>query len=337
MTAQQREAPPATVQDDSVIRVAHRRFAGARTRVLEVGPQPDAETPRRRSARRSARPVAPRLVLLHGYCDSADTWRPVLEELAAAGHSAVAVDLPGFGEADALRPGAMLPQLDTFLTALIKEQSVLGPVVLAGNSLGGTISLRAAQSTRLPVAGVVSIAAPGFVDSWLIRTVARFPVPLRLYSSLPLPVPSFVVKAIAEQLVPRLLYADAALADVTQVRRFTDLFPDYRATTGRLEQARQLVEELATAYQLDNVRTPLLVVACGKDKLVSAASGKQLHSLVPHSRLLVRDDWGHCPQLDDPSAIAELITYFAASATHAKRGRAAAGAGRPVGTETAAG
>ncbi|WP_153035012.1 alpha/beta fold hydrolase [Amycolatopsis sp. YIM 10] len=335
MTAQQREAPP-TVLDDSGIRVAHRRYAGARTRVLEVGPQPDADTPRRRSARRSARPATPRLVLLHGYCDSADTWRPVLEELAAAGHSAVAVDLPGFGEADALRPGAMLPQLDTFLAALIKEQSVLGPVVLAGNSLGGTISLRAAQSTRLPVTGVVSIAAPGFVDSWLIRTVARFPVPLRLYSSLPLPVPGFVVRAIAEQVVPRLLYADSALADTTQVRRFTELFPDYRATTGRLEQARQLVEELTTAYQLDTVRAPLLVVACGKDKLVSAASGKQLHSLVPHSRLLVRDDWGHCPQLDDPPAIAELITYFAASAAHGKQRRVAGSVASEVDTEASA-
>lgn len=276
--------------------------------MLEVGPT--TPEPVRRRGKRAAKPG--RLVLLHGYCDSADTWRPVLSELAAAGVPAIAVDLPGFGEADALRAGPMLPQLDAFAAAVLREQAVQGPVVLAGNSLGGTTGLRAAQNPRLPLAGVVSIAAPGFADSWLVRTVAKYPLPLRLYSALPLPVPGFLVRAVAEQVVPRLLYADRAVADAEQVRRFTELFPDYRATTTRLEQARQLVEELATAYQLDAVKSPLLVVACGKDKLVSAASGRRLHALVPHSRLLVRDDWGHCPQLDNPAEISELLAYFTA-------------------------
>ncbi|WP_037362513.1 alpha/beta fold hydrolase [Amycolatopsis orientalis] len=319
MTATQRPAPAdrggRPPSDPAPVRESFRRFAGIRTRVLEVGP-PVAEAPAPKRTRRKGaeKPRAPRLVLLHGYCDSADTWRPVLGELAAAGIAAVAVDLPGFGEAQPLRPGPMLPQLDAFTAAVVREQAVLGPVVLAGNSLGGTMSLRAAQNHRLPTAGVVSIAAPGFVDSWLVRTVGRNPLPLRLYSSLPLPVPGFLVRAVAGQVVPRILYADSKHADASQVARFTTLFPDYRATTSRLEQARQLVSELADAYRLDLITIPLLAVACGKDKLVTAASGRKLHTLVPHSRLVVREDWGHCPQLDDPAEVAELLAFFAAGA-----------------------
>ncbi|GAB3388951.1 alpha/beta fold hydrolase [Amycolatopsis echigonensis] len=319
MTATQRPVPAGRggrhPSEPEPIRESFRRFAGMRTRVLEVGPPvAEASAPKRTRRKGAEKPRAPRLVLLHGYCDSADTWRPVLGELAAAGIAAVAVDLPGFGEAQPLRPGPMLPQLDAFTAAVVREQAVLGPVVLAGNSLGGTMSLRAAQNHRLPTAGVVSIAAPGFVDSWLVRTVGRNPLPLRLYSSLPLPVPGFLVRAVAGQLVPRILYADSRQADAGQVRRFTTLFPDYRATTSRLEQARQLVAELADAYRLDLIRIPLLAVACGKDKLVTAASGRKLHTLVPHSRLVVREDWGHCPQLDDPAEVAELLTFFAAGA-----------------------
>ncbi|WP_199434935.1 alpha/beta fold hydrolase [Qaidamihabitans albus] len=343
MTAVQREASPATANPEvpgPEIRVGHRRFAGFRTRVLEVGPRPaEVGAGRRSGLRRSRRPgqtrTAPRLVLLHGYCDSADTWRPVLERLAEDGHAAVAVDLPGFGEADPLRPGAILPQLDAFTAALLREQSVLGSVVLAGNSLGGTMGLRAGQNPRLPVSGIVSIAAPGFVDSWLVRAVGRYPLPLRLYSALPLPVPGFVVRRVAEQVIPRLLYADAGTAEQHHVRRFAELFPDYRSTTSRLEQARQLVGELAEAYQPDRVQVPLLVVACGKDRLVSAAAGRRLHALVPHSRLLLRDDWGHCPQLDDPRSIAELLTFFAAGARRQSAPGKTAGAASTGATEAA--
>lgn len=321
MTAMQREveATPGSRQagPDDVIRTGRRSFAGARTRVLEVGPRPKRGTGR--------------LVLLHGYCDSADTWRPALAELAAAGIPAVAIDLPGFGEADPLRPGPMLAQLDAFVAEAVRFYAGRGKVVLAGNSLGGTLSLRAACRANLPINGVASIAAPGFVDSWLVRTVGRYPLPLRLVASLPLPVPGFVVRTVAEFVVPRLLYADHNAAEAAHVARFTGLFPDFRSTTARLDQARQLVAELADAYDgLESITVPLLVVACGKDRLVTAAAGRRLHTLVPHSQLMLREEWGHCPQLDDPGAIAELLSYFRAGALHHKPRRRSPRAAREV-------
>src|SRR3954463_8968797 len=60
----------------------------------------------------------PGILLLHGWGDSADTWRPLLAELGARARRALAVDLPGFGEATRLAPGARLPQLDAFAATL---------------------------------------------------------------------------------------------------------------------------------------------------------------------------------------------------------------------------
>src|SRR4051794_2342431 len=59
----------------------------------------------------------PPLLFLHGFADSADTWRLVLERLARAGRRALAVDLPGFATAGRLKPRAGLPPLDAVARA----------------------------------------------------------------------------------------------------------------------------------------------------------------------------------------------------------------------------
>src|SRR5512132_2296427 len=115
-------------------------FAGFDTRVLELEGD------------------GPGLVLLHGWGDSADTWRPLLAELGARDRRAIAVDLPGFGTASRLGSGAMLPQLDAFAAELVRQSAEGEDVVVVGNSLGGVTALRLAEREDLPLAGVVPVA-----------------------------------------------------------------------------------------------------------------------------------------------------------------------------------
>src|SRR5215211_6063396 len=93
-------------------------LAGYRTRALELEGE------------------GPPLLLLHGFADSADTWRIVLDRLARAGRRALALDLPGYGAASPLKGGAILPQLDSFARAGVEHMGEKGAIV-AGNSLGG--------------------------------------------------------------------------------------------------------------------------------------------------------------------------------------------------------
>src|SRR5262245_6773018 len=81
----------------------------------------------------------PGIVLLHGWSHSADTWRPLLDELASRNRAALAVDLPGFGQATPLEPGALLPQLDEFAAQVVSVWAGDDPVVVAGASLGGCL------------------------------------------------------------------------------------------------------------------------------------------------------------------------------------------------------
>src|SRR3954451_24078881 len=85
----------------------------------------------------------PPLLLLHGFADSADTWRLTLDRLARAGRRALAVDLPGFADGGGVTAGRVLPQLDTFVGAAaerLASESGQAPIVV-GNSLGGCLAL----------------------------------------------------------------------------------------------------------------------------------------------------------------------------------------------------
>ena len=130
----------------------------------------------------------PPLILLHGWSDSADTWRPLLDLMRRSGRRAVALDMPGYGSASPLEPdGDVLPQLDRFLRAAVVRFAEGRPVLVAGNSLGGCVALRAAADPAVAIGGVVPIAPPGLdmagwfgviEGEWMVRAVLGSPLPL---------------------------------------------------------------------------------------------------------------------------------------------------------------
>ena len=135
-------------------------LAGFRTRVLAVGGR------------------GPGIILLHGFSDTADTWRAVLGPFAERGIRAAAVDLPSFGAADPLGPGPALPQLDMFVADAVRHWTVGDRApILVGNSLGGLLAARAAAGPD-PPAGVVLISPAGHAHSrWIdaLGWVSRMP------------------------------------------------------------------------------------------------------------------------------------------------------------------
>jgi pimeloyl-ACP methyl ester carboxylesterase len=81
---------------------------------------------------------APATLLIHGLGDEADTWRHVVEPLAARGR-VIAPDLPGFGRSDKPRRRYTIPFFCETLLALLDALS-LQRVTLVGNSLGGILA-----------------------------------------------------------------------------------------------------------------------------------------------------------------------------------------------------
>lgn len=104
----------------------------------------------------------PAVVLIHGLAEDRRSWRNMQDSLT--GVTTYAYDLRGHGDTDLGRPEASLIQLRDDLLGFL--ETVTGPAICVGFSLGGTIVLAAAAQrpdlvTRIVVIGTSSVVGRG--------------------------------------------------------------------------------------------------------------------------------------------------------------------------------
>jgi pimeloyl-ACP methyl ester carboxylesterase len=270
----------------------------------------------------------PTVLLLHGFSDSADCWRPVLRELAAMSRRAVAVDLPGHGHAGRLdRPP--LPHLDRFAAAFLRTYAGDDGAVLVGNSLGGLVALRAAARHETGLRAVAGLGPGGLayhrrVESLTRRLALLDPTTLCLAEWLPVP-PSLITRGAAALYTKRLA---RGRGDVEAARLYAS---HIRGMPSVVRLIRNVVALDADEAYLDadafgRIRVPILLIWGDCDQLTDVRGAETLLDAVPTSRLVILDDCGHCPQVEFPDTVAHLLAELPASA-HPDRGDAAVRAG----------
>lgn len=106
------------------------------------------------------------VLLVHGFPGTPAEMRPVGRVFADAGWSVHGLLLPGFGAEFPTLGDKQHPDWDAAIDAALADlRERYARIVIAGNSLGGALALRAAAAN--PVAGVVLFAPFWRVDSWL--------------------------------------------------------------------------------------------------------------------------------------------------------------------------
>ncbi len=268
-------------------------LAGFKTRVLELEGD------------------GPPILMFHGYADSADTWRQSLALLGRRGHRAVAVDLPGFGQADPLKAEPILPQFDAFASAALRYAagSHHDRVIVTGNSLGGCVSLRLAERCGDRLAGVMPVAPAGLEMSRLVYLAERDPI-LRTVLILPVPVSRALLRATVARLYRTLAFAMPDAVEKAVVLAFTAHLSD-RATVARiLNTGHRLLQELHEPYELARISVPVVVVWGDRDRLVFHRGAEQILATVPGARLELLPGIGHCPQVEAPERFTELLLEF---------------------------
>jgi len=247
------------------------------------------------------------LVLLHGLGSHWQMWEPVLPMLSAR-HDVIAVDLPGFGDSPMPAPGTP-PGVDSLCDLILGFLAELGigRPHLAGNSLGGMITLELARRGQARTACALSPA--GFFDPLETRLVRG-----TLWATVRL----------TRRLAP---YADALTGRPGQRKLLMNLFMAHPERLSRAEAAASVRAMAGAPWFDETLRTispwirdpapdPALPVAIGwgeKDRLLFPSQGKRAVQMIPSAKLVPLIDCGHLPTFDDPQQLADLMLQTTAA------------------------
>jgi pimeloyl-ACP methyl ester carboxylesterase len=251
-------------------------------------------------------------LLVHGYPDTAWTWRHLGPTLADAGFRAVAPFLRGYG------PTGPAPD-DSYLVAdvvadlvAIRDEIGAGPETpLIGHDWGAVAVWEIASSHPDAFGPKVAMAVPPpsvLIDVW--RSADSFPVGLRqLRMSWYFLLNQFgFTEALQGRMIPRLWrdWSPGYPADEDLARVFESL-PDRSHRRAALKFYRDNLRGGFTALAKISPRAPVLYLHGTADGCGQVALGRFAESgLPPGSRFEAVEGAGHFLQLEDPERIADL-------------------------------
>lgn len=243
---------------------------GLTVRVIESGPPRDD-------------PV----LLVHGLGACVYTYAETIPALAAAGHRAIAFDLPGHGLSD--KPTDESKYTTRALTdAILAVATAVGArrFSLVGHSMGGLLSLEVAMRSEGRLERLVLINAPGLGAAPILG-----------------PVKLMLLPRIVNRIVPALLTRTAAaltlrVAFGTRGRPTKRDIDEYWAPTQFDEYAWacracicQVTWRRAPATKLRSLRLPVLVIQGRRDLLVRGLASRA--KLIPTARIVTIRKGGH--------------------------------------------
>jgi pimeloyl-ACP methyl ester carboxylesterase len=253
-----------------------------------------------------ARGKAP-LVLVHGWLLSHYMWRHMVAPLVAAGHSVVALDLPGFGESDRPSPASYRYDATAFSDTLLDLLDTLGieRASLVGMSLGGAVSL------------VTAARHPERVERLVLVDPVVYPTTL--------PAEGYAVKL---PVVGQFLFRLALARKNIRYRMKRDIYFDPSFVTddwvdyvweraqrpGGVEAAHRALEIIEdpdeVMQSIGAVRAPTLITWGEQDQLFPVANGRRLHGQLTGSELRVIPACGHSPPEEKPDELLAALLPF---------------------------
>jgi malonyl-CoA O-methyltransferase len=236
------------------------------------------------------------IVLLHGWGSGSQSWQPLIPALQNIAN-VIALDLPGFGESEAI-PEFTLDAVVQLIAARLPEKCVL-----IGWSLGGMLAVQIAARYPQKISRLITLA-----------TNAKFVASRDYETAMPLAVNRQFNKSFAadSQLSLKLFGGLLAQGDINerallkQIRVLTE--PD--KINPNWLQALELLSQLDNREAFAQLAQPGLHLLAEKDVLVPASAATALTQLNSQQSVQVVVGAAHALHWSQPEVVVQIIQEF---------------------------
>lgn len=247
--------------------------------------------------------TGPHVVLLHGLFAQKEQWHAMLCQLSAAGYTAIAPDLPGYGRSVPFAlPDYRLARQVELLRQFI-DSLELGRVDLAGNSMGGAIAALYARTDPRRVRSLALIGAPFGLTDWSPQVQAAIEDGVNPF--VPVDLAQFDLEMsllfVHPPAIPETVKA-ALVADYVEHNRF------YQQVWNIVGLDARSLESGVTSW------LPVLVLWGQEDRIFAAEDGaRHIRRRFPRARLIQPAATGHLPHLEQAAETARRYLDFLAT------------------------
>ena len=224
------------------------------------------------------------VLFIPGFMQRGDAWRPVAELLPER------------------YPSRLLDHAEHSFEGRMREIAEAGADVLVGYSLGGRLALRAALRSPDSVKALVLVGATAGIEEGPMR-VQRAEADEKLASWME----AMPIEDIVSLWERQPLFADQS-DSLVEEQRPGRLSHDPRSLALLLRTAGQGALE-PVWHELRALDIPLLAIAGARDDGYTAAA-KRIAQVAPGARAAIVEEAGHAAHLQQPAAVAALITEF---------------------------
>lgn len=240
------------------------------------------------------------LVGIHGFGGDKETWL-MCAALVGRSRGLLLVDLPGHGRsADVPETRASIRH---HAEAVLRTMDAAGHdrAILCGNSMGGGVALRIAQSWPDRVAGLVLVASVGRdlhderVHAWIDGDNPLIPRESDIERFM-----AFVLER-PPPMVPKAVVRYAITQRARRAGKLQRLFRGVVLGGG----------DDGVPQELERIAQPALVIHGEHDRIIPRSVAEDLAARLPAAELVVMTKVGHTPQLELPWPTARMIEKHA--------------------------
>lgn len=230
-------------------------------------------------------------VLVHGSWHGAWCWKKVLPQLEAAGHRALAIDLPGHGADLTPIEDISLDGYAARICEAVAEQP--GPVVLVGHSMGGGAITQAAEYCADKLARLVYLTAYVPSDGESIADQALSDADSLLTKHVEIDTDSGYA-SLPDEIVDDCFYGVCSAADIAFARRQL-----------RLDPLAPLVTPLAISLEQSG-SVPRVYIECLRDRTLTPGHQVRVRGTGPWEGVFQLDT-DHSPFLSAPERLVSAL------------------------------